>query len=120
MFFLELTTGFRKGELVALLRNMRNTRASSTCSPPQSPSVCTTLIPSRLSTTRFSNPPDSPTSACTASASLALQNGVDVKAVSSILGHYNAGFTLHTYTHVTTKMQEEAASTMGKLIGANV
>ena len=51
-------------------------------------------------------------------ATLALQNGVDVKTVSSILGHYDAGFTLHT--HVTTKMQEEAAATMGKLIGANV
>ncbi len=53
-------------------------------------------------------------------ATLALQNGVDVKTVSSILGHYDAGFTLRTYTHVTTKMQEEAAATMGKLIGANV
>ena len=52
-------------------------------------------------------------------ATLALQNGVDVKTVSSILGHYDTGFTLRTYTHVTTKMQEEAA-TMGKLIGANV
>ena len=53
-------------------------------------------------------------------ATLALQNGVDVKTVSSILGHYDAGFTLRTYTHVTTKMQEEAAATMGKLIGANM
>ena len=53
-------------------------------------------------------------------ATLALQNGVDVKTVSSILGHYDAGFTLRTYTHVTIKMQEEAAATMGKLIGANV
>ncbi len=53
-------------------------------------------------------------------AILALQNSVDVKTVSSILGHYDAGFTLRTYTHVTTKMQEEAAATMGKLIGASV
>jgi len=29
-------------------------------------------------------------------ATLALQNGVDVKTVSSILGHYDAGFTLRT------------------------
>ena len=27
-------------------------------------------------------------------ATLALQNGVDVKTVSSMLGHYDAGFTL--------------------------
>ena len=34
-------------------------------------------------------------------ATLALQNGVDVKTVSSMLGHYDAGFTLRTYTHAT-------------------
>ena len=35
-------------------------------------------------------------------ATLALQNGVDVKTVSGMLGHYSAGFTLDTYAHVTT------------------
>ena len=30
-------------------------------------------------------------------ATTALQNGVDVKTVSSMLGHYDAGFTLRTY-----------------------
>ena len=30
-------------------------------------------------------------------ATMALQNGVDVKTVSSMLGHYSAGFTLDTY-----------------------
>lgn len=34
-------------------------------------------------------------------ATMALQNGVDVKTVSSMLGHYDAGFTLRTYTHST-------------------
>ena len=33
-------------------------------------------------------------------ATMALQNGVDVKTVSSMLGHYSAGFTLDTYAHV--------------------
>lgn len=28
---------------------------------------------------------------------MALQNGVDVKTASSMLGHYSAGFTLDTY-----------------------
>ena len=46
-------------------------------------------------------------------ATLALQNGVDVKTVSSMLGHYNAGFTLNTYTHVTARMQQDAAEKMG-------
>ncbi len=44
---------------------------------------------------------------------LALQNGVDVKTVSSMLGHYDAGFTLRTYTHATRQKQEQAAEKMG-------
>ena len=43
----------------------------------------------------------------------ALQNGVDIKTVSSMLGHYDAGFTLRTYTHATRQKQDEAAATMG-------
>ena len=49
-------------------------------------------------------------------ATLALQNGVDVKTVSSMLGHYDAGFTLSTYAHATSKMQEEAAERMGNFM----
>ena len=46
-------------------------------------------------------------------ATTALQNGVDIKTVSSMLGHYDAGFTLRTYTHATRQKQDEAAATMG-------
>jgi integrase len=46
-------------------------------------------------------------------ATTALQNGVDIKTVSSMLGHYDAGFTLRTYTHATRQKQDEAAETMG-------
>ena len=49
-------------------------------------------------------------------ATLALQNGVDVKTVSGMLGHYSAGFTLDTYAHVTTQAQREAATTMGNVL----
>ena len=49
-------------------------------------------------------------------ATLALQNGVDVKTVSSMLGHYDAGFTLRTYTHTTRQKQDEAARTMGNFM----
>ena len=49
-------------------------------------------------------------------ATLALQNGVDVKTVSGMLGHYSAGFTLDTYAHVTTAAQRQAANTMGNLL----
>ncbi len=46
-----------------------------------------------------------------------LQNVVDVKTVSSMLGHYSAGFTLSTYTHAMPEMMREAADTMGDVIG---
>ena len=49
-------------------------------------------------------------------ATLALQNGVDIKTVSGMLGHFSAGFTLDTYAHVTTAAQKEAANTMGGVL----
>ena len=49
-------------------------------------------------------------------ATLALQHGVDIKTVSSMLGHYDAGFTLRTYTHATRQMQDQAAETMGSFM----
>lgn len=49
-------------------------------------------------------------------ATMALQNGVDIKTVSAMLGDYDAGFTLRTYTHTTRQKQDEAAQTMGNLM----
>ena len=49
-------------------------------------------------------------------ATLALQNGVDIKTVSGMLGYFSAGFTLDTYAHVTTSAQKEAARTMGNVL----
>ncbi len=49
-------------------------------------------------------------------ATIALQNGVDVKTLSHMLGHFSSGFTLDTYTHVTAKMQQEAAEKMGNFM----
>ena len=53
-------------------------------------------------------------------ATMALQNGADVKTVSSMLGHYSAGFTLDTYAHVTTDAQLKAAQTMGNILSRAV
>lgn len=53
-------------------------------------------------------------------ATLALQNGVDVKTVSAMLGHSSAGFTLATYTHTTTAAQHQAAAIMGSFVGAGM
>ena len=49
-------------------------------------------------------------------ATMALQNGVGIKTVSSMLGYYDAGFTLRAYTHATRQKQDEAAETMGSFM----
>ena len=53
---------------------------------------------------------------CHTFATIALQNRVDIKTVSGMLGHLSAGFTLDTYAHVTTAAQKEAADTMGNVL----
>ena len=53
-------------------------------------------------------------------ATLALQNGVDIKTVSGMLGHFSAGFTLDTYAHVTTSAKRETAKTMGNILSGAV
>ena len=51
---------------------------------------------------------------------LALQNGVDVKTLSAMLGHYSAGFTLDTYAHVTASMQKQAANAVGNFLSGTL
>ena len=51
---------------------------------------------------------------------LALQNDIDTKMVSGMLGHYSSGFTLDTYAHVTTAAQKEAVGTIGNLLSGSV
>jgi len=53
-------------------------------------------------------------------ATVALQNSVDIKTVSGMLGHYSAGFTLDTYAHITTAAKREAAKTVGSILSAAV
>ena len=49
-------------------------------------------------------------------ATLSLKYGVDIKTLSGALGHYDAGFTLSTYTHATAEMKRDAADTIGSVI----
>lgn len=49
-------------------------------------------------------------------ATLSLKYGVDVKTLSGALGHYDAGFTLSTYTRATEGMKRDAADTIGSVI----
>ena len=43
-------------------------------------------------------------------ATLALENGMDVKTLSTILGHVSAATTLNTYSHITEEMRRQAAA----------
>ena len=169
MFYLELATGLRKGEIAALLWSDYDAQTQTihvtkqylfyngqgTVSPPKSStSVRYVSIPeeaAKLLEQEHEKHPKNPymfTSPVTGEmyhpdaivkihrkickdiglehvrfhdlrhtfATLALQNGVDVKTVSSMLGHFDAGFTLCTYTHVTRQMQESAAEKMGNFM----
>ena len=49
-------------------------------------------------------------------ATHAIANGVDAKTLSNILGHTNASFTLDTYTHITTDMQQNASDIVGSFM----
>ena len=49
------------------------------------------------------------TDLCHTFATMALSSGMDVKTLSSMLGHYSARFTLDTYTHITSDIQRGAA-----------
>ena len=49
-------------------------------------------------------------------ATLALQNGVDVKTVSNNLGHATTAFTMDRYGHVTETMMKDSADKMQRFI----
>lgn len=50
-------------------------------------------------------------------ATMALENGMDVKTLSAMLGHVSSSTTLDVYSHVTDTMQEKAAISIDRRIG---
>ena len=50
-------------------------------------------------------------------ATLALENGMDVKTLSAMLGHVSAATTLDIYTHITDDMRLTAATNIDRGIG---
>ena len=50
-------------------------------------------------------------------ATLALENGMDVKTLSAMLGHVSAATTLDIYTQITDDMQRAAAANIDRGIG---
>lgn len=53
-------------------------------------------------------------------ATLSLENGMDVKTLSAMLGHVSAATTLDIYTHVTDEMQTETAARIDRGLGNEV
>lgn len=53
-------------------------------------------------------------------ATLSLENGMDVKTLSAMLGHTSAATTLDIYAHVTDDMQTEAAARIDRGLGNKV
>lgn len=49
-------------------------------------------------------------------ATIAIENGIDPKTLSEIIGHVSAETTLNFYTHVTDTMQRNAAEKIGEFI----
>lgn len=50
-------------------------------------------------------------------ATMALENGMDIKTLSAMLGHVSAATTLDIYTHITGDMQRAAAASIDRSIG---
>ena len=53
-------------------------------------------------------------------ATMALENGMDIKTLSAILGHVSAATTLDIYTHITGDMLSEAAAKIDRGLGNEV
>ena len=163
LFLLELATGLRRGELLALQwsdldfdtgelrvrRQINRVRGTLTTSEPKTrSSLRTNLLPEAVTAAlrEYSNTvysrwlfpsplggdvPRDPSSVrkilqrvlkhaeCRqvrfhdlrhTFITTALERGMDVKTLSTIVGHVSAAITLDVYTHVTTEMQKNAAA----------
>ncbi len=50
-------------------------------------------------------------------ATMAIENGMDVKTLSAMIGHVSAEITLDIYSHITDTMQQQAAVKIDREIG---
>ncbi len=48
---------------------------------------------------------------------MALENGMDIKSLSSMLGHVSSATTIDIYSHITNTMQRQAAAKIDRQIG---
>ena len=47
-------------------------------------------------------------------ATMSLESGMDVKTLSTIIGHVSSATTLNTYTHITDEMRQKAAANIDR------
>ena len=52
-------------------------------------------------------------------ATMALENGMDIKTLSAMIGHVSAETTLNIYSHITDTMQQQAARIDREIAGAD-
>jgi len=52
-------------------------------------------------------------------ATMALENGMDVKTLSTTIGHVSSATTIDIYSHITDTMQRQAAAKMDRRIGGS-
>ena len=50
-------------------------------------------------------------------ATMALENGMDVKTLSDMIGHVSSETTLNIYSHITDTIQQQAAVRIDREIG---
>ena len=50
-------------------------------------------------------------------ATMAIENGMDIKTLSAMIGHISAETTLNIYSHITDTMQQQAAVRIDREIG---
>lgn len=50
-------------------------------------------------------------------ATMALEHGMDIKTLSTIIGHTSSGTTIDIYSHITSEMQKNAAKAIERGIG---
>ena len=170
LFLLELSTGLRIGELLALQWDdlnfttgelkiekqvLRGNHDPAVTEPKTKASIRTVILPPTVlnvlkeyketvnSRWLFPSPRrnDAPLSPCTVQQRLglilehagikkirfhdlrhtfatnALKHGMDVKTLSTIIGHISSRTTLNVYAHVTDEMKEKAAVTIDRSIG---
>ena len=119
LFLLELGTGLRLGEI---LKNYKATVNSRWMFPPPVKEDCPltpnfvrrrmqqTLERAQCKKVRFHNLRHT-------FATMALEHGMDVKTLSTIIGHISSATTLDIYSHVTDTMQKQAAVKIDHQIG---